>query len=57
VIGREKPLFPLLSSSVLYGISPDGRFLIGRLAEPEPRPGIRVVLNWFDELKKAGSGK
>jgi serine/threonine-protein kinase len=52
VIGPETPLFPLPASSTLYGVAPDGRFLIGRLADPEEPPGIRVVLNWFEELKR-----
>jgi hypothetical protein len=42
----------LPSSSTLYGVAPDGRFLVARLAEPEPASGIRVVLNWFEELKR-----
>jgi len=57
VIGSEKKLFSLASFSV-YDIAPDGnRFLLGRLAEPEPVPGIRVVVNWFEELKARGPGK
>ncbi len=55
VIGSETPLFRLPASSVLLGVAPDGRFLIGRLAEPEPTPGIRIVLNWFEELTTPGS--
>jgi serine/threonine-protein kinase len=57
VIGAEKALFPLGTSTV-YDVAPDGqRFLVGRLAEPEPVPGIRVVVNWFEELKGLGAGK
>ena len=55
VIGSETPLFRLPSSSIAFGIAPDGRFLVGRLAEPEVTPGIRIVLNWFEELTKPGS--
>ena len=35
-----------------YDVAPDGRFLMIR--EPqEPTPlGIKVVLNWFEELKR-----
>ncbi len=54
VIGRETVLFRLSPSSALYSIAPDGRFLAGRLADPEPPPGIRVVVNWFEELKGRG---
>jgi hypothetical protein len=51
VIGSEKPLLRVPSFRV-HGVTPDGRrFLIGRLSEPEPARGIRVVLNGFDELK------
>ena len=51
-IGSEQVLFQLPASSSLYGISPDGRrFLVGRQVDPQPVPGIRVVLNWFEELK------
>ena len=57
VIGSEIPLFRLSSSTVLCGIAPDGRFLVARLAGPEPTRGIRVVLNWFEELKRRGPGK
>jgi Tol biopolymer transport system component len=57
VIGTEKTLFPLGSSNV-YDVAPDGRrFLVGRLSEPQPVPGIRVVVNWFEELKGLGAGK
>jgi hypothetical protein len=55
VIGSETPLFRLPSSSIVFGIAPDGRFLVGRLAEPQVTPGIRIVLNWFEELTKPGS--
>jgi len=51
VPGAETPLFTLASSFQLYGTSLDGRrFLVARRAEPEPAPGIRIVLNWFEEL-------
>ena len=35
-----------------YDVAPDGRFLM--IQEPqEPTPlGIKVVLNWFEELKQ-----
>ena len=41
------------SAAFLFsGVSPDGlRFLILQRAEPEPAPGVRVVLNWSEELK------
>ena len=32
--------------TALYGVDADGRFLIGRLVDPAPQPGVRVVLNW-----------
>jgi Tol biopolymer transport system component len=51
MIGTETVLFALAASSGLCGIAPDGRFLVARRTEPEPPPGIRVVLNWFAELK------
>jgi eukaryotic-like serine/threonine-protein kinase len=58
VLGSEPTLFQMPASSALYGITPDGRrFLVGRPSEPAPVPGIRVVLNWFDELKASGAGK
>jgi serine/threonine-protein kinase len=52
VPGGETTLFPLPPSSILFGMAPDGRFLVARLAEPEPTRGVRVVLNWFEELKQ-----
>jgi serine/threonine-protein kinase len=57
VIGSETPLFRLPSSSLLCGVAPDGRFLVARLSDPAPPPGIRIVLNWFEELKGRGPGK
>jgi len=51
-IGNETALFALPAWSVLYGVAPDGRFLVGRPTEPAPAPGLRVVLNWFEELRK-----
>ena len=51
VIGSETAVFRLSASEALCGLAPDGRFLVGRRADPEPPPGIRVVLNWFAELK------
>jgi serine/threonine-protein kinase len=57
VIGSETVLFPLADSSSLCGIAPDGRFLVARLTDPEPPPGIRVVLNWFAELKGRGPSR
>ena len=57
-VGSEQMLFQLPTSSALYGISPDGRrFLVGRQVDPPPVPGIRVVLNWFEELKGRGREK
>jgi len=57
-IGSERVLFPLPESAALYGVSPDGRrFLVGRHAEPDPVPGLRVALHWCDELAIAGTGK
>jgi Tol biopolymer transport system component len=51
VPGAETRLFTLPSFQ-LYGTSLDGRrFLVARRAEPEPTPGIRIVLNWFEELR------
>jgi serine/threonine-protein kinase len=55
VIGSEKKLFSLGSSTV-FDVALDGRrFLVGRLAEREPPPGIRVVVNWFEELRARAS--
>ena len=34
-----------------YDVVPDGRFLMGVPSEPESQE-FRVVLNWFDELKR-----
>ena len=34
-----------------YDVAPDGRFLMGVPSEPESQE-FRVVLNWFDELKR-----
>jgi Tol biopolymer transport system component len=58
VIGSETMLCRLESSTV-FDVSPDGRrFLVGRLAGPETPPGIRIVLDWFEELKtRAAAGK
>jgi Tol biopolymer transport system component len=56
VLGSEQTLFRLPSSALLVGVTPDGRrFLIGRPSEPEPVPGIRIVLNWFDEIRGRGA--
>jgi hypothetical protein len=47
-VGSEKTIFRL-QSFPLAGVSPDGhRFLLTRLAQPEPMPGIRVVVNWLE---------
>jgi serine/threonine-protein kinase len=35
-----------------YDVAPDGRFLMIRDPEGPPRQQIKVVLNWFDELKR-----
>jgi serine/threonine protein kinase/Tol biopolymer transport system component len=34
-----------------FDVAPDGRFLIAKLDESAPPPEIRLVLNWFEELK------
>lgn len=54
VVADETVLFRLAHASFgLYGVTPDGRrFLIRRSIEPPPAPGIRVVLNWLEELKQ-----
>jgi len=53
--GEEKILFTQPSFE-LIGASPDGqRFLIARRVEPEPPPGVRVILNWSAELDRAES--
>ena len=58
ILGNEQLIFQVPGSSRLYGRSPDGRrFLVAHPSEPDPVPGIRVVLNWFDELKAKGLGK
>jgi hypothetical protein len=57
-IGVPRALFTLPASFELYGVSSDGRrFLAGRLVGPERPPGVRVVLNWFDELGVKAPGK
>jgi len=56
IIGEETRLFSLPPASVLYDVAPDGRFLIGRPAGVVS-PNLRVVINWFDELKKTDSIK
>jgi len=49
-VGDEKVVFKSPSFSFL-GVAPDAQtFLIMRLAEPEPAPGVRVILNWSAEL-------
>jgi serine/threonine protein kinase len=35
-----------------YDVAPDGRFLIIQEPQDPTPPGINVVLNWFEELKK-----
>ncbi|TAK17980.1 MAG: serine/threonine protein kinase [Acidobacteria bacterium] len=58
VLGSEQVMFQLPAAALLGGLSPDGRrFLVAYPSEPDPVPGIRVVLNWFDELKAKGLGK
>ena len=57
VFGSEATLFALPSSATLYGVGPGGRFLIGRRTEPDPPPGRRVVLNWFEELTESAPNK
>jgi eukaryotic-like serine/threonine-protein kinase len=58
-IGQPVPLFagpypdsPGWTRPRSYDVSRDGeRFLMTRLPAQRPRPQIRVVLNWFDELR------
>jgi Tol biopolymer transport system component len=53
-IGEPQRVFDLPPSSLLFGVSKDGkRFLVGRLAGPDRPPGVRVVLNWFTEFAAA----
>jgi hypothetical protein len=33
------------------GLAPDGRFLIAQFAESPPTPGVRLILNWFEEIR------
>ncbi len=41
-----------LSRTVSFDVAPDARFVVIKV-EPEPEPGeIRVVQNWFSELKR-----
>ena len=50
--GVPRELFTLPVSFDLYDLSKDGRrFLVGRLVGPERPLGVRVILNWFDELR------
>jgi dipeptidyl aminopeptidase/acylaminoacyl peptidase len=49
-IGVPHALLKLPEWTALYGVDADGRFLIGRLVDPAPQPGVRVVLNWLSSL-------
>ena len=59
VAGRPQVLFEfpmfVAPGGRPYDITPDGRFVIIRAAEPEPGGGTAsnmiLVLNWFEELK------
>jgi len=56
--GDEKVLFAQSAGFNLYSVAPDGqRFLVGRRAEPEPSPGIRVILNWSAEFAGKEPGR
>ncbi|MFN7979942.1 MAG: protein kinase [Vicinamibacterales bacterium] len=35
-----------------YDVGPDGRFLMLRSTRPVAKPELRVVLHWFDELRR-----
>ena len=49
-ISRPVRLFELRFQTD-YAVARDGRFLVG-LRDPQARPAqVRVVLNWFDELR------
>jgi hypothetical protein len=40
-------------SGLEYGVSPDGkRFLVLQPADTSPPTELRVVVNWFEELKR-----
>jgi serine/threonine-protein kinase len=50
----DKPSYLLTSPTRAYDVAPDGRFVMVALAEHEPQwaTRIRVVLNWFEELRQ-----
>jgi serine/threonine-protein kinase len=49
----EDARFVIISSTPNYDVSPDGRrFLMVQTEEPQSRPEVNVILNWFDELKR-----
>ena len=60
-VGEEKTLFSLPRAGArtfrLNDVARDGRFLIARLVDPEPSPGIRVVLNWLQELRPTATSR
>ena len=57
VAGDERVIVKLPPAK-LAGVTPDGRrFLIARAVEPEPPPGVRVVLNWLDEIKDKAAAR
>lgn len=35
-----------------YDVTPDGRFLMVQRAEEKPLTHMRVVLKWFEELRR-----
>ncbi len=53
VVGDEHVVCTLPEFAALRGIGADGRFLMSRSAEPQPAPGIRVVVDWFSEVAAA----
>jgi Tol biopolymer transport system component len=52
-IGLARRIFGLPQNVELVGLDHDGkRFLVFRPVDPEPAPGVRVVLNWFSTLNR-----
>ncbi len=50
---KPAPLIATQFYEAAAEVSPNNRFLMIRLAGEETSPPVRVVLNWFQELKSA----
>ncbi|HUF23517.1 MAG TPA: protein kinase [Vicinamibacterales bacterium] len=49
---------PRFATGLAYDVHPDGRFIMIRRADEESVSNtIRLIVNWFDELKRIGSGR